>query len=194
MSGAQASSGTSSSKGEKPSDEGDTPDFECNICFETAKEPVVTVCGHLFCWSCLFQWIERQPECPVCKAGCDRSNIIPLYGRGNAKKENQGADIPLRPAGQRPENTTQRTRWQGGQHFGSQFHFGFFGFPFMGFTFGNMGAADPFFGGGQHPPRNLSPQEQEEVDAENRSRTFLFVGVVILAYLLCFSAEPVGYY
>lgn len=22
--------------------------FECNICFEPAQEPVVTVCGHLF--------------------------------------------------------------------------------------------------------------------------------------------------
>jgi E3 ubiquitin-protein ligase RNF5 len=23
--------------------------FECNICFEQAQEPVITVCGHLYC-------------------------------------------------------------------------------------------------------------------------------------------------
>ena len=24
--------------------------FECNICLDTASQPVVTLCGHLFCW------------------------------------------------------------------------------------------------------------------------------------------------
>lgn len=28
--------------------------FECSICLEMAKEPVLTQCGHLFCWSCIF--------------------------------------------------------------------------------------------------------------------------------------------
>jgi E3 ubiquitin-protein ligase RNF5 len=29
--------------------------FECNICFDTADEPVISVCGHLYCWSCIHQ-------------------------------------------------------------------------------------------------------------------------------------------
>mmetsp|Transcript_40905 Transcript_40905/g.131551 ORF Transcript_40905/g.131551 Transcript_40905/m.131551 type:complete len:112 (+) Transcript_40905:81-416(+) len=32
--------------------------FECNICLEAAAEPVVTRCGHLFCWACLHQWLN----------------------------------------------------------------------------------------------------------------------------------------
>jgi E3 ubiquitin-protein ligase RNF5 len=24
--------------------------FECNICLDTASQPVITLCGHLFCW------------------------------------------------------------------------------------------------------------------------------------------------
>ena len=30
--------------------------FSCNICFEDVNEPVVTRCGHLYCWPCLFRW------------------------------------------------------------------------------------------------------------------------------------------
>lgn len=58
--------------------------FECSICLEMSQDPVVTMCGHLFCWSCLHRWISIHStvqECPVCKA-CVKEKIIPLYGRG----------------------------------------------------------------------------------------------------------------
>ena len=33
--------------------------FLCSICLETVSdEPVVTRCGHLYCWTCLYQWLE----------------------------------------------------------------------------------------------------------------------------------------
>jgi hypothetical protein len=35
--------------------EEDASAFECNICLELSKEPVVTLCGHLFCWPCLYR-------------------------------------------------------------------------------------------------------------------------------------------
>ncbi len=28
---------------------------QCNICLELARDPVVTLCGHLYCWPCLFR-------------------------------------------------------------------------------------------------------------------------------------------
>ncbi|KAL0091427.1 hypothetical protein J3Q64DRAFT_1723595 [Phycomyces blakesleeanus] len=80
--------------------------YECNICFDTATYPVLTLCGHLFCWSCLGQWLNQQsrnPTCPVCKAGCDREKVIPIYGRGKEEKDPRNdPSIPTRPAGQRP--------------------------------------------------------------------------------------------
>ena len=27
--------------------------FSCNICYELASSPVVTLCGHLYCWRCV---------------------------------------------------------------------------------------------------------------------------------------------
>ena len=33
--------------------------FLCAMCLETVSdEPVVTRCGHLYCWSCLYRWLE----------------------------------------------------------------------------------------------------------------------------------------
>ncbi|KAH8611792.1 Zinc finger C3HC4 type (RING finger) Ring finger domain [Trypanosoma vivax] len=63
-------------------------DFSCPICYNTAAQPVVTRCGHLFCWGCLSRWLRRPsalPECPTCRGRVDeriQGDIIPLYGMG----------------------------------------------------------------------------------------------------------------
>ena len=58
-------------------------EFACNICFEKVVRPVVTRCGHLFCWQCISVWLERgAPDCPVCKSPVTRATLIPIYGRG----------------------------------------------------------------------------------------------------------------
>jgi hypothetical protein len=36
--------------------------FECNICLDQSREPVTTLCGHLFCWPCLWRWLEDCPQ------------------------------------------------------------------------------------------------------------------------------------
>jgi hypothetical protein len=58
--------------------------FECNICFQKANEAVVTCCGHLFCWPCLYSWLHVHSfhkECPVCKGVIAETAITPIYGR-----------------------------------------------------------------------------------------------------------------
>lgn len=74
--------------------------FECNICLDTAKEAVVSMCGHLFCWPCLHQWLETRPTrqlCPVCKAAISKEKVIPLYGRGSTKEEDPRY-VPVHPS------------------------------------------------------------------------------------------------
>ncbi|EOY14676.1 RING/U-box superfamily protein [Theobroma cacao] len=90
---------------------GDAGNFECNICFDLAQDPIVTLCGHLFCWPCLYKWLNihsRSHECPVCKALIEEEKLVPLYGRGKSSSDPRsksipGVNIPNRPAGQRPE-------------------------------------------------------------------------------------------
>lgn len=88
----------------------DASAFECNICLELAKEPVVTLCGHLYCWPCLYRWMQVQSycrACPVCKAGVEIDKVVPIYGRGSdvggkqAQEAVKEQPVPPRPAGQR---------------------------------------------------------------------------------------------
>lgn len=84
------SSSSSSSNGNGGDSKKDDSMFECNICLDTAKEAVVSLCGHLFCWPCLHQWLETRPTrqlCPVCKAAISKEKVVPLYGRGSTKEE-----------------------------------------------------------------------------------------------------------
>ncbi|KAL6975827.1 RING-type E3 ubiquitin transferase [Sarracenia purpurea var. burkii] len=92
--------------------------FDCNICLDFVQEPVVTLCGHLYCWPCIYKWIHSRstsgenpdhhhhhpPECPVCKAEISQTTLIPLYGRDQTTKSakrkaapNLGIDVPRRP-------------------------------------------------------------------------------------------------
>ncbi|KAG1359565.1 E3 ubiquitin-protein ligase RMA1H1 [Cocos nucifera] len=76
--------------------------FDCNICLDSAAEPVVTLCGHLYCWPCIYKWLLVQTtslqQCPVCKALLSEDTLVPLYGRGLSSKEGsqQSLKIPHR--------------------------------------------------------------------------------------------------
>ncbi|CAN1323608.1 E3 ubiquitin-protein ligase RMA1 [Linum perenne] len=111
---------------------GDAGNFECNICFDLAQDPIVTLCGHLFCWPCLYKWLHfhsQSRECPVCKALVEEQKLVPLYGRGKTStdprsKSIPGVNIPNRPAGQRPQTAPPRPPEPN--------HFAQHGFGFMG--------------------------------------------------------------
>ncbi|XP_062191792.1 uncharacterized protein LOC133895475 [Phragmites australis] len=85
--------------------------FECNICLDAAKEPVVTPCGHLFCWPCLYQWLHghsAHSECPVCKGEVLEVNVTPIYGRGGDERDSSILDMPPRPRANRMESLRQQ--------------------------------------------------------------------------------------
>nr|XP_043609572.1 uncharacterized protein LOC122581409 isoform X2 [Erigeron canadensis]XP_043609574.1 uncharacterized protein LOC122581409 isoform X2 [Erigeron canadensis] len=90
--------------------------FDCNICLDLATEPVVTCCGHLFCWPCLYRWLfvhSDAKECPNCKGEVTMKTITPIYCRGNATLVSKVVDssssvkIPSRPQANRIESWRQ---------------------------------------------------------------------------------------
>lgn len=96
--------------------------FECNICLETAKDAVVSMCGHLFCWPCLHQWMyatdindQSHKTCPVCKSAISREKTIPIYGRSGDESNRQDPrdKLPPRPPGQRTEVPNQQNQSMG---------------------------------------------------------------------------------
>ncbi|XP_061965812.1 uncharacterized protein LOC133689787 [Populus nigra] len=87
--------------------------YDCNICLDLATDPVVTCCGHLFCWPCLYQWLHVHSdakECPVCKGEVTMKNVTPIYGRGcttREPEEDTNLEIPVRPHARRVESLRQ---------------------------------------------------------------------------------------
>lgn len=78
-------------------------DFDCSICMCMVETPVVTQCGHLFCWVCLYGWSTKSAICPVCKSPCSISSVIPLYSKGSLREEKGAAKVP-RPLLLNPSN------------------------------------------------------------------------------------------
>lgn len=159
--------------------EQDNANFECNICLDTAKDAVVSMCGHLFCWPCLHQWLETRPQrqvCPVCKAGISRDKVVPLYGRGSTSQDPRDK-LPPRPQGQRsePETNTGFPGFGFGEG-GFQMSFGIGAFPF-GFFASTLNFND----GRPGAPSTGSPQRQEE---ELLSKVFLWVAILFIFWLL----------
>jgi len=126
--------------------------YECNICLDTARDAVVSMCGHLFCWPCLYQWLyatdsntQSHKTCPVCKSAISRERTIPIYGRGGDESNRQDPrdKLPPRPAGQRTEVPNQQNQFPYGNVWamggpGSQiFGFGDGGFH-MSFGIGSL--------------------------------------------------------
>ncbi|XP_051165551.1 E3 ubiquitin-protein ligase RNF185-like isoform X2 [Leptopilina boulardi] len=181
MSKAEEQAGPSKPSGSATEEkEKDDRTFECNICLDTAKDAVVSMCGHLFCWPCLHQWLETRPTkqvCPVCKAAISKEKVIPLYGRGATKQEDPRNNVPPRPAGQRSEpeaNVGFPGFGFGDGGFHMSFGIGAFPFGFFTSTF-NMGDARP-----STAPRG-TPQFEEE---QFLSRVFLWLAIMFIIWLL----------
>lgn len=153
--------------------------FECNICLDTPKDAVVSLCGHLFCWPCLHQWLETRPTrqvCPVCKAAISKEKVIPLYGRGATKQEDPRNNVPPRPAGQRSEPEGNSFSGLGFGDGGFHMSFGIGAFPFGFFTssfnFGEIRTSTA--------PRG-TPQFEDD---QFMSKLFLWLAMIFIGWLL----------
>jgi predicted nucleic acid-binding Zn ribbon protein len=178
--------------------------FECNICFEQATEPVITVCGHLFCWPCLYRWLQSQQnsnvQCPVCKAGIQKDKIIPIYGRGRdtpsaninkAPETPTEENIPNRPRGHRPDAPANPNYnpFAGHPLFGNAQQSPFFAFGGMhSVQFSDVRTLFPFPTLWSNPFAN-QPVSPESLDPNNEhrarlSRILMFIAIIMIVIVV----------
>lgn len=169
--------------------------FSCNICLEGVKDrdPVVTQCGHLYCWPCLYRWLHARHgdgTCPVCKANVSQENVIPIFIRGSTtdprhKPSAESDNIPSRPQAHRPEpamdhNANGNLPFGGtfnAQFGGSSFAAGFGFFPSLfGLQFQSFAPA----------PAIAATDAEEEAQRKYLSRVLLFLGLSVILCLLFF--------
>ncbi|XP_062507437.1 E3 ubiquitin-protein ligase RNF185-like [Corticium candelabrum] len=164
------------STGAPPEEEttSNTRDFECNICLDMAKDAVVSRCGHLFCWPCLYQWLETRPHnpvCPVCKGAIDRDSVVPLYGRGDANQRDPRDKMPPRPQAERQERPRNEGVWANNMFDLPGFHVSF-GLPF------HFGLTAAFGGTAGQNPQQPDPQERF------LSQIFMALGALFLFWII----------
>lgn len=196
--GATANEAKSQSQNETTEDSNANAAYECNICLDVARDAVISMCGHLFCWPCLHTWLETRPNrqiCPVCKAGIGKDKVVPLYGRDDSNpKDPREKPVPPRPKGQRPEpeSTGGSTfggfgGFGGGAGNGFQMSFGIGAFPFgffaTNFNLGESGHthAHGVRGHGTGAAPEGSAQFEEE---QFLHKVFLWVALLFIFWLL----------
>ena len=68
----------------------------CPICLDDLVKPVVSPCGHIFCWPCIYKWLRRSNTCPVCKSIISEQKLIPIYGQGEEADLNTNPLPPIK--------------------------------------------------------------------------------------------------
>ena len=157
------------------------PQFCCNICLDSAKDPVVSQCGHLFCWPCLHRWLEIRPdrqECPVCKSHVTKAKCTPIYGHGDDSTKDPRESVPPRPQG-RQEQRQRRNESPFGGIFGGwggdnnrngwDTHNSGFQFNFSLFPLGLFGGGFSMGGGHGAMPAGLSNDGNGRFRTQNQN-------------------------
>jgi peroxin-10 len=51
---------------------------KCTLCLEPLRDPSVTTCGHVFCWTCIQDWVKEKAQCPLCRQAILPQKVLPL--------------------------------------------------------------------------------------------------------------------
>ncbi|KAF7488375.1 Peroxisome biogenesis factor 10 [Sarcoptes scabiei] len=49
---------------------------QCTLCLDGVMKPTLLLCGHVFCWDCIVDWLDHQEECPLCHATVEPTRVV----------------------------------------------------------------------------------------------------------------------
>lgn len=52
--------------------------WQCVVCSDNPKSPVVLPCGHIYCQQCVNEWSKHSNSCPVCHTQLDKDNAVEI--------------------------------------------------------------------------------------------------------------------
>lgn len=130
---------------------------ECPICLCNSKLPVVTKCGHIFCWECIKNWVNKKgkSECPICKGGIKLNEVIKVYSGDNEVKPGQEDD--------RPQSERIKPEYTRPSYFRSFLN----NFGVYGYSNDNV----------------IRPPSQKEVQRNILSLVILIIGIIFVIYI-----------
>ena len=161
----------------------------CPLCNKPLHTPVVSECGHIYCWPCICKHLQESNTCPICDKVLNKENLIPIYGQTDESKE----DAPPPPKQQRveppKEEEIRRQNVFPGFRNETNFQFRFlpFGFGFTA-TFGNMypGNVFPRQNENQNQNNNNNNNNNNNIYGPNQFMPFivLFFIMVVISFLI----------
>lgn len=78
-------------------------EYSCSICFFYPTEPIVTPCGHIFCWPCYYyaSKLKEHIHCYVCQTKIRFIEVCPVYSGNSIERSKHmtgnNVNIPPRP-------------------------------------------------------------------------------------------------
>ncbi|KAH7416003.1 hypothetical protein KP509_14G070800 [Ceratopteris richardii] len=68
-------------------------------CDGLPQSPVVSPCGHLFCWRCIYLRMKEDngdnTTCPICYSRLAESELIPIYDHGSSSIAEEVEDLNI---------------------------------------------------------------------------------------------------
>ncbi|KCZ81944.1 hypothetical protein H312_00587 [Anncaliia algerae PRA339] len=52
--------------------------IKCPMCLNMSNTPMSTLCGHMYCLSCIYDWCKDHNICPICKKTVNLYEYIPV--------------------------------------------------------------------------------------------------------------------